>query len=689
MSFSWTPVASAAGYSLSVGTSNGTSDVFSTGTITSTSFQNSAPLQPNTTYYASLGTLQGTNWIYMSSSFTTGSGIAHLLSPTNGAIDIDPFTRLRWNAIADVQKYYVYVGSALGLKDVYDSGEITATSLAVHCLKPNTLYFIRLYTEKNSIWYSTDSTFTTGYGIAQMVYPTKGATNVDPTIPFSWSNDPQALDYRLYVGTTAGANDIYDSGVTLDTSRLVSLSAAGTYYIRLFTERANGWRYVNISFTLGDFIAHLTTPTNQGVADPLAPFTWAPVPSTTAYYLYVGTTVGANDIFNSGQVTVNSLYVPNLVPGTNYYARLFTFRGGLWLFSDTAFLAGQGVAHLKDPQPGAAISPFEAFTWAPPDGAADAYYLTIGTTPGARDVFDSGSLTGTSIQPAGLDFGQLYYATLYTLKYNIWRPSNSTFTTLDQSSLPNLSQLRANFYSEVDQATASVRMMADPATNIAVPGTPLDQYLQQNGYTAANCFMYAQVLQAQLTSLGINARLRGITLTGTSYEAHTPLEYYDPFQRKWSVADPTFGIMYFDPATQIGQSVEEIQALVVANNFSGLHIMYLTTLNDTVLRNYYMDPITLYLNVYPPGQQLGSLQNSPLQFLKNVDVQDIEGQSSVFPFSFGSSGEQLDVVIDQSIVTLTPVDGTMFSRAISVPTGWSVSNMPSDAQAYTFIRPVF
>ena len=90
-----------------------------------------------------------------------------------------------------------------------------------------------------------------------------------------------------------------------------------------------------------------------------------------------------------------------------------------------------------------------------------------------------------------------------------------------------------------------------------------------------------------------------------------------------------------------------------------------------------------------PGQQLGSLQYSPLQFLKSVDVQGIEGQSSVYPFSFGSSDEQLDIVIGQSIVTLTPVDGTMFSRAISVPTGWSVSNMPSDAQAYTFIRPVF
>ena len=119
-------------------------------------------------------------------------------------------------------------------------------------------------------------------------------------------------------------------------------------------------------------------------------------------------------------------------------------------------------------------------------------------------------------------------------------------------------------------------MIADPATNIAVPGTPLDQYLQQNGYTAANCFMYAQVLQAQLISQGINARLRGITLTGTSYEAHTPLEYYDPSSKNgpWRILHSASCILIL--SSEIGQSVEDIQALVVANNFAGLRIMYLT-----------------------------------------------------------------------------------------------------------------
>src|SRR5262249_54407197 len=146
------------------------------------------------------------------SSFTTSTGIAHLLSPTDGAVNIDPFSKLNWNAVSDAQTYYVYVGSAQGLKDLYDSGEIAGTSRAIPSIQPNTQYFIRLFTEKNSQWYFSDSAFTTGTAIAQMIYPADRAANIDPALPFQWSSDPRALAYYIDVGTTPGADDIYDSG---------------------------------------------------------------------------------------------------------------------------------------------------------------------------------------------------------------------------------------------------------------------------------------------------------------------------------------------------------------------------------------------------------------------------------------------------------------------------------------------
>lgn len=689
-SFAWQVFPGATAYSLSIGTAPGASDVLASGSINSTSFQVSAPLQANTSFYATLGTLENGSWVYTNSAFTTGTGIAHLLSPTDGATEVDPFSRLSWSVVKDAQAYYVYVGSAEGAKDVYDSGEVQTTALAVPDLKPMTKYFVRLYTEKQFQWYSGDYSFTTGSGIAHMVYPSDGARNVDPAIPFTWSIDPLALSYYLIVGTSPGANDVYDGGEVVGTSAVVPVSLPRTYYIRLSTHRADGWHFNDSSFTLGDYVAHLLVPSDQGVADSYAPFTWTGLADASKYYLYVGTAVGANDVFDSGELSSTSVVVQNLIQGKSYFARLFTLRSGVWDYADTTFVAGTGLATLVNPADGVSISPFQTFSWTTPDGGADAYLLKIGRSPSTADVFYSGPVQQTSIVVPGLDFASTYYVTLLTLKANVWRSYSSTFFTLDQKTIPDINQVRATFYSNVAQATAAVRAMADPNTNIAVSGTPLDIYLRENNLSLASCFQYALVLQNQLMLSGIQSRLRGITLTGTSFESHTPLEYYDPFNRKWSVADPTFGLLYFDSATQVGQSVEEIQSLVAANAFADIKFDYVTPLGGSALRSYYMDPMTLYLNVIPPDQKtLTAVQNSPLQFLEEVPPSIAVGQQGTYLFSFGDSSEQAQITSGDGGILATPIDGTSFSKAFFLASDWTLDSAPADLKIYIFVRPVF
>jgi hypothetical protein len=692
INFTWQPFPGASSYSLTVGTTPGASDALATGSITSTSFQLGAPLQSNTTYYVQLSTFQGGSWFNTNSSFTTGTGIAHLLAPTDGETNVDPFSKLSWTSVADAQTYYVYVGSALGLKDIYDSGEVSVASLAVPILKPETKYFVRLYTEKGSNWYSVDTAFTTGNCIAQMLYPLDKAINVDPGLPFQWSSDPIALGYQISIGTSLGSQDVFSGPETPDTTLPIRIPASGSYYIRLTTIRADGVRYVDSSFTASDYISHLVNPGNQALMDPFATFTWASVPGADAYYLTVGSSTGARDIFDSGEQTGTSIFVPNLVSGITYFARLYTYRSGFWYSSDSTFLAGKALAALTDPQDGAFISPLETFSWSVPDFPGDAYYLIIGSTPGARDIFDSGGLQGTSVNPNGLDFGKTYYATLFTLKSGFWKPTSSTFTTFDQNSTPNLAALRTAFYAQISQTTAAVRMMADPTNNAPVLGSPLASFLQSNNLQSATCVEYATVLNLQLAQVGVKSRLRYMTLTGTASEAHTTVEYYDPFLQKWSLADATFGALYFDPATQTGQSLEEVQALVLANNFAGIHITTVTTYGDSIFRAYYMDPLTLYANITPPDQMsavFGPPANSPFQFLQESPIQDAGGQPGTYIFVFGNVSEQTQIVIGGSTTTLAPRDGTLFSTAITLPSGWSLGSAPSDLKTYTFVRPVY
>src|SRR5436305_13640760 len=126
------------------------------------------------------------------------------------------------------------------------------------------------------------------------------------------------------------------------------------------------------------------------------------------------------------------MFVPNLVAGTTYFVRLYTHRGGFWYSTDTSFLAGNALATLTNPQDGALISPLAVFSWSVPDFPVDAYYLIIGSTPAARDVYESGSLQETSVTPAGLEVGNTYYARLCPIKGGFWRPTQSTLTKLPQ-----------------------------------------------------------------------------------------------------------------------------------------------------------------------------------------------------------------------------------------------------------------
>ncbi len=59
---------------------------------------------------------------------------------------------------------------------------------------------------------------------------------------------------------------------------------------------------------------------------------------------------------------------------------------------------------------------------------AQAYYLYIGSSPGAKDLVNSGELQSTTYQTSGLPAGQLLYARLWTRKGSVWRFVDSSFT---------------------------------------------------------------------------------------------------------------------------------------------------------------------------------------------------------------------------------------------------------------------
>src|SRR5436190_19275528 len=80
--------------------------------------------------------------------------------------------------------------------------------------------------------------------VAQLTWPTNGATGVDLSHLATWTSVSNAQAYYLYVGTTPGAKDVQDSGETPRTEWPVCGAPTGRLlYARIWTKVNNVWSY--------------------------------------------------------------------------------------------------------------------------------------------------------------------------------------------------------------------------------------------------------------------------------------------------------------------------------------------------------------------------------------------------------------------------------------------------------------
>lgn len=67
------------------------------------------------------------------------------------------------------------------------------------------------------------------------------------------------------------------------------------------------------------------------------------VPQRASVLLYVGTTVGAKDVVNTGETASSSFLATNVPTGQTLFARIWTKAGGVWRYSDSTFSAAPHV----------------------------------------------------------------------------------------------------------------------------------------------------------------------------------------------------------------------------------------------------------------------------------------------------------------------------------------------------------
>jgi hypothetical protein len=272
---------------------------------------------------------------------------------------------------------------------------------------------------------------------AMFTIPHDGQTNVDTTMPFTWTPVAAAQGYYLVVGTGQYGSDLVNSGVLpVNQSSLfvADLPAGNTLYATLFTNLNGTWTsYQAITFTAATGHGTFTYPLDgQSTIDTFKPFTWKSVTGAQAYLLVVGTTVNGTDLVHSVLLSPAqlSLPMPDLPVGRTLYATLLTEVAGTWRYQAITFTVGVDQAAFTNPLNGLAkIDTTKPFTWNRVS-AAQAYVLAVGTTLHGTDLINSGVLppSQSSLAMPDLPAGRTLYATLLTDVAGTWRYQAITFT---------------------------------------------------------------------------------------------------------------------------------------------------------------------------------------------------------------------------------------------------------------------
>ncbi|MGE5594780.1 MAG: CAP domain-containing protein [Hyphomicrobiales bacterium] len=104
---------------------------------------------------------------------------------------------------------------------------------------------------------------------AAITSPAPGSS-IGTQATFTWSAGSGALEYFLYVGTSAGSNNMY--GASMGLNRSITLSGfpqtGATIYVRLWTRFSTGWQYTDYTYRLSTVTRTSTQPTATATPTP-------------------------------------------------------------------------------------------------------------------------------------------------------------------------------------------------------------------------------------------------------------------------------------------------------------------------------------------------------------------------------------------------------------------------------------
>lgn len=245
VTFKWTAATGPGnqGYWLFLGTTGvGSKDLYDSGQQVATSATFGSLPTNGEKIYARVYTRFNGVLVFNDYTYTAWMKPPVMTSPAPGSTLTGTSATFTWAvASSGNQGYWLFLGTAgAGSKDLYDSGQQTATSATFSNLPTNGItIYARVYTRYNGVLVYNDYTYSAWRKPPVLTSPSPGSTLTGASVKFTWTAASSGNQgYWLFLGTTGvGSKNLFDSGQQTATSATVNnLPTNGeTIYARVYT----------------------------------------------------------------------------------------------------------------------------------------------------------------------------------------------------------------------------------------------------------------------------------------------------------------------------------------------------------------------------------------------------------------------------------------------------------------------
>lgn len=431
--FQWNSGTGINRYWLSIGNTPGGVDIYDALQGTS---QSAAVVLPSDgrTIFVRLWSHNGAAWLFNDYTYQAVNAPAAMLSPAPSSTLTATSVTFQWNAGIGITRYWLYVGNALGGRDLFDKNLETSLSTEVSSLPADgRTLFVRLFSHNGTAWVFNDYTYRALTAqSATMASPAPGSTLGAAIQTFQWNSENGISRYWLYVGSTQGGSDIYNADQGTSLSVPVSLPGDGrALFVRLWSYNGATWLFSDYAYTALTVVpAAMSSPApGSTLSGRSATFQWDRGAGIDRYWLYVGNTLGGRDIHDADQGVSLSASLSGLpADGRTLFVRLWSLAATGWVFSDYTYEAYDPAAAMLSPAPGSTLTGSSAtFQWNSGTGISQ-YWLYIGNTLGGSDLYDAAQGTNLSVPIASLPIdGRTLFVRLWSREGTTWLFKDYTY----------------------------------------------------------------------------------------------------------------------------------------------------------------------------------------------------------------------------------------------------------------------